>query len=313
MIYKRLWPDQIDLFNQQKSPKLLWKRDLVIESFNRGVRKEKIHWGETTNLHTSWRCILFYSWNVSETSVHGLWSYFDLRYRSTSCVELYHLMDSTYTVWQLVQCDTSLYILTIHCNVIWKSYISFNVICLPSYRPYNLLEKKTLELLCMLCNLCYVSVKKVEKWVSWLLVSVEMAPSEIVLEDNFFVWHSKNIWFPGHDNLRSRAKPNPSPFLRSPPSQLHHHQYQHSDTSMQTHTHIIMRTCWPVLLRRREMLSNSAFQHSTSDYLFSFTGRFELVMYFPFSVGLASLFLVLSCTHWEFLVPQCVWSTWTET
>lgn len=37
------------------------------------------------------------------------------------------------------------------------------------------------------------------------------------------------------------------------------------------------------------MLSNSAFQHSTSDYLFSFTGRFELVMYFPFSVGLASL------------------------
>lgn len=54
------------------------------------------------------------------------------------------------------------------------------------YRPYNLLEKKkTLELLCMLCNLCFVSVKKVEKRVSRLLVSVEMAPSEIVVEDRF--------------------------------------------------------------------------------------------------------------------------------
>lgn len=36
----------------------------------------------------------------------------------------------------------------------------------------------------MLCNLCSVSVKKVEKRVSRLLVSVEMAPSEIVVEDN---------------------------------------------------------------------------------------------------------------------------------
>lgn len=72
------------------------------------------------------------------------------------------------------------------------------------------------------------------------------------------------------------------------------HAHAHTRMHTQTHTHIIMRTCWPVLLRRGEMLSNSAFQHSTSDYLFSFTGRFELVMYFPFSVGLASLFLSLS-------------------
>lgn len=67
----------------------------------------------------------------------------------------------------------------------------FYVICLPSYRPYNLLEKKTLDLFCMLCNLCFVSVKKVEKRVSRLLVSVEMAPSEIVVKDNFLVLHSK--------------------------------------------------------------------------------------------------------------------------
>lgn len=160
--------------------------------FNRGVRKRTMYWGETTEVYS-----FFYGWNVSDTSVHGLWSYFDLRYRSTFCVELYHLMDSTYTVWQLVQCDISLYFFTIHYNVIWKSYISFYVICLPSYRPYNLLEKKkTLELLCMLCNLCFVSVKKVEKWVSWLLVSVEMAPSEIVLEDKSMVWHSKNDMVP---------------------------------------------------------------------------------------------------------------------
>ncbi|CAJ1058248.1 hypothetical protein JOB18_013543 [Xyrichtys novacula] len=178
----------------------------------------------------------------------------------------------------------------------------------------------------MLCNLCFVSVKKVEKRVSWLLVSVEMAPSEIVLDDNSLVWHSKKKWFPGQDNLRSRAAPTPNP---SPPSVplLFNYQYQPTDTSMQANTHkhkhthrrMIIRTCWPVLLRRREMLSNSAFQHSTSDYLFSFTGRFELVMYFPFSVGLASLsfFLSLSLsvshTHWEFLLHQCMRSTRTET
>lgn len=146
MIYKRLWPDQIDLFNQQ-SPQSCCERE---RSFNRGVRKEKIHWGEATDLDALWRCILFYSWNVSETSVHGLWSYFDLRYRSTSCVEFYHPMDSTYTVWQLVQCDTSLYILTIHYSVIWKSSISFYVICLPSYRPYNIQKN------CFICCVIYV-------------------------------------------------------------------------------------------------------------------------------------------------------------
>lgn len=172
------------------SPKLLlWARSPAPQA-------AAICWGEATHLHTSWRCILFYSWNVRDTSVLCLWSYFDLRYRHTFCVELYHLMDSTYTVWQLVQCDISLYIFTIHYNVIWKSYISFYVICLPSYRPYNLLEKKTLELLCMLCNLCFVSVKKVEKRVSWLLVSIEMAPSEIVVEDKSLVWHSKEIMVP---------------------------------------------------------------------------------------------------------------------
>lgn len=73
---------------------------------------------------------------------------------------LYHLMDRTNTVWQLVQCDISLYIFTIHYGVTWKSYILFCVICLPSYRPYNLLEQRSLELLCMSCNLCFVSVKK---------------------------------------------------------------------------------------------------------------------------------------------------------
>lgn len=113
---------------------------------------------------------------------------------------------------------------------------------------------------------------------------------------------------------------HPPPLPHPPPIPLSscHHQYQHTNISMQAslhkQTHIIMRTCWPVLLRRREMLSNSAFQHSTSDYLFSFTGRFELVMCFPFSVGLASLFLSLSFsqTHWEFLSPQCMKSTWIE-
>lgn len=213
---------------------------------------------------------------------------------------------STYTVWQLVQCDITWYIFTIHYNVSWKSSILFYVICLPSYRPYNLLEKKTLELFCMLCNLCFVSVKKVEKRVSWLLVSVEMAPSEIVVEDNFLVLHNNNKknqknWFPGHGNLRSHATaPSPPlvpyaplfPYAASSPVPTQARRQTQIHTN--THTDIVMHTRWPVLLRRREMLSNSAFQHSTSDYLFSFTGRFELVMYFPFSVGLASLSVSLS-------------------
>lgn len=136
------------------------------------------------------------------------------------------------------------YISSLFTTVIWKSYISFYVICLPSYRPYNLLEKKTLELLCMLCNLCFVSVKKVEKWVSWLLVSVEMAPSEIVLEDNSLVWHSKKIWFPGHDNLRSRATPtNPSPLhplpysTPQPPPPPPPPTYRYKHAGKHTHTH----------------------------------------------------------------------------
>lgn len=218
------------------------------------------------------------------------------------CNVKYHYITSLFTtVWyeRVLYCSMSFVSLLIGLITYWK---------------------KTLDLLCMLCNLCFVSVKKkVEKWVSWLLVSVEMAPSEIVVEDDSLVWHSKKTWFPSQDNLRSRATPTSTPLLPPPiPLSSCHHQYQHTNISMQAslhkQTHIIMRTCWPVLLRRREMLSNSAFQHSTSDYLFSFTGGFELVMCFPFSVGLASLFLSLSFsqTHWEFLSPQCMKSTWIE-
>lgn len=179
-------------------------------------------------------------------------------------------------------------------------------------------KKKDLrKFLCMLCNLCSVSVKKVEKWVSWLLVSVEMAPSEIVLEDNSLVWHSKKIWFPGHDNLRSRATPTlpiPPLLLLLPPPPPHTHTppfstlppvptYRHKHAGKHTTLTHIIRTCWPVLLRRREMLSNSAFQHSTSDYLFSFTGRFELVMYFPFSASL-TLFLFSLCLSSTLGIPR---------
>lgn len=57
----------------------------------------------------------------------------------------------------------------------------------------NWRKKKTLQLFCMLCKLCFVSVKKVEKRVSWLLVSVEMAPSEILVEDNVLVLCSKSL------------------------------------------------------------------------------------------------------------------------
>lgn len=137
----------------------------------------------------------------------------------------------------------------------------------------------------MLCKLCFVSVKKVEKRVNWLLVSVEEAPSETLVDENVLVLCSKSKenpinlkdQFPGHGNLRSHATSPPRPCVAA------------AAATANTHPDIFMHTRRPVLLRRREMLSNSAFQHSTSDYLFSFTGRFELVMYFPFGVGRASL------------------------
>lgn len=142
---------------------------------------------------------------------------------------------------------------------------------------------------------------------SWLLVSVEMAPSEMLLEDTFYLSGTAKTY--GSQAMTTSGPVQRSTPLPSPPlpkthththsrsalaTQLHHHQYQHSHTHTHRSTHTIIRTCWPVVLRRREMLSNSAFQHSTSDYLFSFTGRFQLVMYFPLGVGLASLFLVPS-------------------
>lgn len=74
---------------------------------------------------------------------------------------------------------------------------------------------------------------------------------------------------------------DPHPPSLSVPPLKHNTQTQ----SMQANTQ--SRTIMPTLparsaVEKREMLSNSAFQHSTSDYLFSFPGRFELVMYFPF-------------------------------
>lgn len=98
---------------------------------------------------------------------------------------------------------------------------------------------------------------------------------------------------PPSSNTPQAPSPPPFPYSHHPPTYRHKHAGKHK--------HTIPRTCWPVLLRRGEMLSNSAFQHSTSDYLFRFTGRFELVMYFPFSVRLASLslslFFCLSLAH----------------
>lgn len=77
----------------------------------------------------------------------------------------------------------------------------------------------------------------------------------------------------------------------------------HTHTSMQAHiqystnihmhahnhAHLLARIC----CGEERCDLNSAFQHSTSDYLFSFTGRFKLVMYFPFRVG-TTLHLSLS-------------------
>lgn len=167
-------------------------------------------------------------------------------------------------------------------------YRSMSFVCLLiGLITYWRRKKKTfLELLCMLCNLCFVSVKgkRWETGESAAGVCREMAPGEIVLEDYSLVWHCKK-----KKRYGSQAMITSGPVLRPPlppPPLLH-----------ATNTHILMHTCWPVLLRRREMLSNSAFQHSTSDYLFSFTGRFELVMYFPFGVGLASLSRTFSLTH----------------
>lgn len=133
----------------------------------------------------------------------------------------------------------------------------------------------------------------------------------------FLSWHSKKIWF-------SQAIITSGPMQQlntNPPLSL---PYFFSTTivynNIQTracrhilrlaHTHTHSRTCWPDLLPRGEMRSNSAFQHTTSDYLFSFMGRFELVMLFsPFCMGLR-ISLSLSYTHWESLLNGVWWQKW---
>lgn len=80
-----------------------------------------------------------------------------------------------------------------------------------------------------------------------------------------------------------------TPLTRRPSDQ---HTHTHSSIYTQ-HRRTI--TCWPVLLRRREMLSNSAFQHSTSDYLFSF--HWQIWISHLFSLWCISSFLSSTRPH----------------
>ena len=55
---------------------------------------------------------------------------------------------------------------------------------------------------------------------------------------------------------------------------------------------ILLQAYRPVVLLEREMRSNSAFQHSTSDDdILSFTGQPEVVVSFTLGMGLGSLSL----------------------
>lgn len=136
---------------------------------------------------------------------------------------------------------------------------------------------------------------------------------------SFRLAQQKDMVFPGHDNLRSHATTLPSPSLllyttqpmtTTYTSMQAHVQYStNRHIHAHNHTHLLARIC----CGEERCDLNSAFQHSTSDNLFSFTGRFELVMYFPFRVGTTRhLSLSISHTHWEFLVPWCTGSTFDK-
>lgn len=97
----------------------------------------------------------------------------------------------------------------------------------------------------------------------------------------------KDLVFPGHCNLRSRATAQ----QQNPPLLLHLSFLQRRHRT-QRRTHALTRptttrTCWPDLLPRGEMRSNSAFQHTTSDYPFSVPrANFpETHVIFPFRYG----------------------------
>lgn len=134
----------------------------IIESFS-SKREDLRKWRGKSYMHREDVFFFSHTWNVSETSVHGLWPRFDLRHRSTFCVELYHQMDSTYTVWQFVQCDISFYIYhyslqrdmkELYCSMSFVCLLIGLITCWRKNRPYSCF---------VCCNLCFVSVKEVEK------------------------------------------------------------------------------------------------------------------------------------------------------
>lgn len=174
---------------------------------------------------------------------------------------------------------------------------------LQAWKP--LCRKKTLEIFLggfvlfrfssvVLCYLCLFPFgrrlrekTKLKKRVSWLLVCVEeMVPRWDCGGGRPPFCLLARYWYPGCVTSGPVSSEDLLPHHLTTIPTCHWDKHIQRKRERHTHTHAhTCRTCWPVLLRRREMLSNSAFQHSTSDYLFSFTGRFELVMCFPRQCG----------------------------
>lgn len=144
-------------------------------------------------LHAPWRRILFFphlecKWNICPRFVTTFWpqtqEYILCWIISPDGQYIYSL--TTCAMWYIILYlslfTTAWYERVIYCSMSFVCLLIGLITCWRKNRPYNCF---------VCCNLCFVSVKEVEKWVSWLLVSVEMAPSEIVLEDSSPGWYGK--------------------------------------------------------------------------------------------------------------------------
>lgn len=107
---------------------------------------------------------------------------------------------------------------------------------------------------------------------------------------NSHAWHSKKKWFPGHDNLRSCATPIHHHPPYSPPVRSTH---THTHTQAYTHNTDAQSLAGPFCCGEERCYLTVPSSIPLVIIYSVFTGRFELVIYFPFGAFLPfSLLLV---------------------
>lgn len=157
----------------------------------------------------------------------------------------------------------------------------------------------------MLRHLCFVLVKKAEK-MGVLAAGVCRDGSQWDCFGSLFsfAWQSKKIWFPGHDNLRSHARP-PPPLSQSL-------LIQHIDTSMQANTHRAVQSrplAGPFCCGEERCYLTVPSSIPLVIIVSLSLADLNLSCIFPSVHFFLSLFLPRCRSHWEPLVPRRATST----